>query len=817
MYRFFSWLRQSPGLAGRRPWILAAGAAMACAAVLTSCSSDDTTAPPVLSLQPTQIELARDDTTGSFEIRNDGSGTLQWSLEVDAPWLVPDVVTGTTGKVSRVSFSIVADSLSKGPPMATVAVSSNGGQNHVHVHMRSGVQADPVLLDFGTSEVSLAFDLSNETADTLRWAATTDVEWAAVAPASGTLGETAVAITVAVEREQLGAGAHVGAIHIDTGGGEPDTIEITVAVPLTASGHVYFTATKIPVAGALVSIGEVETQSTEDGSYLLRGVSSGEHTLRATLEGFDPYEATVQIPDEGLARDIEMTSELHTHAVHGRVINSLGEGLRRAIVTLLNPDGSPTVFSVQTEDDGAYELTGVPEGSRSIRFWHPLYDAFDWSGDVPAGGLEIFPQLWATLLPPPDPETGPYLERFGCDGIRVSWDPMHEETLAGYRIERALGVAGPYSEVSGLVDGELNTYLDDELDLHIYYYRVKAENIDGLISEPTSASFLEMYPWILLNGALKDPFERYHHASVYDARNHRLIVFGGIGCDDYTCGVRFNDTWALDLTEYSWEGLDAGTGPREREGAAAIYDEARERLLVHAGLRNQFSAYADIWTFDLAGGGWTELQPNGAVPAPRYGHTAIHDPVGDRMIVYGGRGADGEVFGDLWAFDLATERWELLWERDPEGADPQPWGRYHHTAIYDGNRHRMLVHGGAPSSSVLEEDTWAFRLGDLVWEQLPNGPLMRYDHTAIYDPVTDRMVIFAGRGDDGSGETLWDDVWEYVPGSGQWSRVDSGVGAPRSRFGHSAIYDPVSHSMIVYAGDPTKSIRSRVWAYCWSH
>ena len=78
--------------------------------------------------------------------------------------------------------------------------------------------------------------------------------------------------------------------------------------------------------------------------------------------------------------------------------------------------------------------------------------------------------------------------------------------------------------------------------------------------------------------------------------------------------------------------------------------------------------------------------------------------------------------------------------------NPPPSGRSEHTAIYDPVRDRMVVFGGY--DGTLRNDVWALSLsGSPAWSALaPAGspPSARYGHTAIYDPVRDRMVVFGG-------------------------------------------------------------------------
>jgi hypothetical protein len=69
-------------------------------------------------------------------------------------------------------------------------------------------------------------------------------------------------------------------------------------------------------------------------------------------------------------------------------------------------------------------------------------------------------------------------------------------------------------------------------------------------------------------------------------------------------------------------------------------------MVVFGGLGG--STGNDAWALSLAGSpAWSELSPTGSPPSAHHGHTAIYDPVRDRMVVFGGVG--GGVLDDVWA------------------------------------------------------------------------------------------------------------------------------------------------------------------------
>src|SRR5439155_4597654 len=140
----------------------------------------------------------------------------------------------------------------------------------------------------------------------------------------------------------------------------------------------------------------------------------------------------------------------------------------------------------------------------------------------------------------------------------------------------------------------------------------------------------------------------------------------------------------------------------------AIADPTRDRMIVFGGSLNS-TLLNDTWTLSLGETpAWTPLATSGPLPAARSGHTAIYDPVRDRMIVYGG--SDGTYLGDVWALSLSgSPTWAPI---TPAG--PAPAARQGHTAIYDPVRDRMIIFGGfAPG---LSSEAWALSLsGAPAW------------------------------------------------------------------------------------------------------
>ncbi len=315
--------------------------------------------------------------------------------------------------------------------------------------------------------------------------------------------------------------------------------------------------------------------------------------------------------------------------------------------------------------------------------------------------------------------------------------------------------------------------------------------------------------WTLLTPSGSLPNARYGHSAIYDPVRDRMVVFGGY--DDWRW---YNDVWALSLGGTpGWTALpNSPTTPGGRYLHSAIYDPVRDRMVVFGGGAGAYPAnysYGDAWALPLAGtAAWTMLSPNGASPGARLAHSAVYDPVRDRMIVFGGTGLDG-LLEDTWAFPLAgTSAWTAL---APDGT--LPGARAGHGAIYDPVRDRMLVFAGVARLSpwyAYYNDVMALSLADtLAWTGSHSQPGV-FLHSTIYDPVRDRMVVFGG---DGASATF-NDVWSLSPADKPtWTALEPTGTRPSARCLHSAIYDPVRERMVVFGGlDGSAEFRNDVWS-----
>jgi hypothetical protein len=295
--------------------------------------------------------------------------------------------------------------------------------------------------------------------------------------------------------------------------------------------------------------------------------------------------------------------------------------------------------------------------------------------------------------------------------------------------------------------------------------------------------------WMQLVPTGTRPSGRSGHSAIYDPVRDRIVIFAG-----YTTSSYVNEVWALSLAGTpAWTQLaPAGTPPSTRFGHSAIYDPLRDRMAVFGGYLSGGQVANDVWALSLAGSpGWTQLTPGGTPPSVRSDHSAAYDPLRDRMVVFAG----GSFLNDVWALSLAgTPAWTQL---TPAGTAPS--GRDDHSAIYDPVHDRMVIFAGIGATYSALDDAWALSLADTPGWTLLGPPMPRYSHSAIYDPVRDRMVVFGGYGN--SSPWYLNDVWALpLAGAPGWTLLAPTGTPPSARAYHTAIYDPVRNRMVLFGG-----------------
>jgi hypothetical protein len=201
----------------------------------------------------------------------------------------------------------------------------------------------------------------------------------------------------------------------------------------------------------------------------------------------------------------------------------------------------------------------------------------------------------------------------------------------------------------------------------------------------------------------------------------------------------------------TWSELSAA-GPAAREDHTWTVDPSSQTAYLFGG-RDGSVVFGDLWAFDFASDTWSEVPVAGSAPAARFGHEAAWvDGIG-LVIVFGQAGAT--FFNDLWAFDPESAAWRQL----PAGG-AVPVARYGSCAAI-GPDGRLWISHGFTSDGVRFADTVAFDFAAGDWtDETPAGdvPVVRCLHGCWW---TDdgRLRLYGGQT---TGVTALGDLWELT-------------------------------------------------------
>ncbi|GEM_PF-1327747 len=183
---------------------------------------------PVLNVNPTSLDFGSTDTQKTFNITNQGTGTLTWSITKDKTWITVNPTSGdTTVETDVITVSVDRSGLAPGHYTGTVSITSNGGNQDVTVDMDvPGLGVTPTSLDFGSTDTQKTFAITNTGSGTLTWQVTPQEAWIAANPLNGT---DATTITVSVDRSGLAPGHYTGTVSVTSNGGNQDvTVDMDV-------------------------------------------------------------------------------------------------------------------------------------------------------------------------------------------------------------------------------------------------------------------------------------------------------------------------------------------------------------------------------------------------------------------------------------------------------------------------------------------------------------------------------------------------------------------------------------------------------------
>lgn len=333
------------------------------------------------------------------------------------------------------------------------------------------------------------------------------------------------------------------------------------------------------------------------------------------------------------------------------------------------------------------------------------------------------------------------------------------------------------------------------------------------------------------------PLARRSASAIFDTRLDRVIMFGGHAVDNYNS----NECWSLSLDRGPvWQLISPPAGSSSPQvGGRGVIDPKRRRLiyaqhdhsvwalsldrapqwqqilpasppvdrfprfwsfLVLDAARDRVLGFddRDLWALGLdPGAAWEKVASLGDPPHRRAIPSLVLDPVGDRLLMFGGciqsTAFDGgcNTTNELWSFDLSRPSgWTRL---SIPGNNPPPM--YFHSGIFDPRRHRMVISGGdafGTSGERLPRQTWALSLeGNPAWTKLEiTGPTtLSVGPFAAYDERNDRILDLGYAGTSLSSLSLRDNRITLISPTGT---------PPEETLWRQLAFDPTANRLVIY-------------------
>ena len=155
---------------------------------------------------------------------------------------------------------------------------------------------------------------------------------------------------------------------VDVTADQTETVDVTLHRLGIISGTI-LNASDQPIAGVLVSTGELSTVTSDDGTYSLTGLDPGTYNVNFTHADY----VDTLVTGVSAQIDVVTTLDLVMHqlgGITGTVTDTTGTPIEGVLVELVG-QGEQT----NTNAGGGYTLDGIAPGTYSLRFTHPDYDS----------------------------------------------------------------------------------------------------------------------------------------------------------------------------------------------------------------------------------------------------------------------------------------------------------------------------------------------------------------------------------------------------------------------------------------------------------
>jgi hypothetical protein len=230
-------------------------------------------------------------------------------------------------------------------------------------------------------------------------------------------------------------------------------------------------------------------------------------------------------------------------------------------------------------------------------------------------------------------------------------------------------------------------------------------------------------------------------------------IFGGRDNN----GNSFNDLWKYSMTANSWTMVPSNSSslpPSPRSGMVSwvALNVNQDHNKNYAYIFGDYALDDELWIYDMGANSWTKTAATpGQIPSSRYGEISWTDNQGNAYI-YGGYD-NTQYYSDLWKYNLAGGQWTQI---NPNGNSISILG----AVAWVDNNDNAYIYGGYTNGNILS-GLYQYNMtsNSLTALSTVNTPSARYLATAWVDS-TGNAYLFGGTNDD-LGNSVNDLLWKY--------------------------------------------------------
>ena len=427
--------------------------------------------PPRLSVNPDKLNFGtmskEDEKSLTFEISNDGGGTLNWRVDDKPDWID---ISQTSGYSVPVTITVSANTanLDAGHYEQNIVIGSDDGGVSIPVTLKieelpltfeelpPKLSVDPEKLDFGTiyvgEEENLEFEISNIGGGTLIWDVSDKPDWIAM-ETSGSLGTVTVTdVKVTANTENWDPGHYEQNIVIGSNDGDvyiPVILKIEEIQP------------KLSVNQDILNFGTI---SVGDEKSLTFDISNdGGGTLNWNVRE-KPYWITIN-PEHGSSGTVTVTASnanLKAGVLYRGIIEiDSNGGTKRIMVQLIGDDIKYVKYLVSQEEDLIVPNGLCEDGTKECELFYKSHGGYYYAMVGNYVALNGNPEKLKTITI--DDKIVLYVgQRYKIsDGIELT---AVEIDVEGGKVWLALIQDGKELTSSNVGKGEIFTYTEKQIE-----------------------------------------------------------------------------------------------------------------------------------------------------------------------------------------------------------------------------------------------------------------------------------------------------------------------------------------------------------------